>query len=107
MYPVQTAQNRGFCARSEPAYNAVYKRILDLSGCPIACADACTCVCNSSGVVYEALMEHPPKYCTHEICLDPAVKRAMNYPATEFDCDSVFAIALKSLYQLCGKTNGM
>jgi hypothetical protein len=34
------------------------------------------------------------------------VVRVMSFPATEYQCDTVLAIALQSIYQLCAKTNG-
>lgn len=94
---------------STKAYEAVFLRILNLSGCPEACADdQCgTCTCNTSGPVWESLTSDPVSYCQHNpICRDPMVKKAINFPATTFACDNVFSIAIKSIYQLCGTTYG-
>lgn len=93
--------------RSLDAYDTVLIRVLDYAGCSRACIGQCDCTCNQSGAVWEALTSDPVPYCTADVCKDPSVVRMMNFPATEFECDSVLAIALRSIYQLCGKTNGV
>jgi hypothetical protein len=89
-------------------YESTYRHILAITGCSPACVNQCACTsCNTSGDVYDALSADPVTYCQNNIiCQDAQVKRALNFPATQFECDAVFSIALTSLYQLCGTTNG-
>lgn len=79
-----------------------------MAGCPLSCLNACTCTCNTSGPVWAALSADVVSYCDqNEICHDPILQKAMNFAASEFECDSALAIALKGLYQLCGTTHGL
>ena len=82
-------------------------RVIEYAGCSPACIGQCDCVCNQSGVVWEALTSDPVPYCTAPVCSDPGVVRMMSYPASEFSCDAVLAIALVPIYQLCAKTGGI
>lgn len=88
------------------AYDVEFGALLDAAGCSRACVNQCECSsCNTSGPIWEALTEDNVQYCSlNVICQSPALRRAMNYPATEFLCDSVYAIAVRSLYQLCATT---
>ena len=93
--------------RSLEAFDAVMLRVIEYAGCSPACIGQCDCVCNQSGVVWEALTSDPVPYCTAPVCSDPGVVRMMSYPASEFSCDAVLAIALVPIYQLCAKTGSI
>lgn len=93
--------------RSLKAFEAIRGRLFSLAGCSPACIDACECTCNTSGAIYDALIQSQPLYCEYNtICTDPMIRKAMNYDASSHVCDTTFGIALLSVYQLCGATNG-
>lgn len=92
---------------SDAAYAAVRNHLMVAAGCPLACINACDCMCNASGPIYTQLTTTALRCTQNELCLDPVLQKGMNYDSTKFPCDSVFQIAQQSLIQLCGATNGI
>lgn len=87
------------------SYDVVRDYVFAVSGCSTSCINECTCVCNTSGIVFDELNQLPyPPYCSRsEICNNALVQRAMNYDTGGYACEAVFAIAMRSIYQLCAQ----
>lgn len=89
-------------------YDHVRNRIFYYAGCPPSCINQCTCTCNTSGPVFNAFQADPVLYCAdNSICTDPAVVKALSYPAAAIECETALNIALASVYQLCATVGGI
>lgn len=89
------------------AYDVARLELYNASGCSVACINQCTCVCNTSGLVFQDLSQVPPPYCQQSIvCQNKIIQAMMNYDAEGYACENVTTIALASVYQLCATVKG-